>query len=751
LLVERLKPARSTQYSPLFQVMFSMNTASSAGTRAAVRDVRFTPFAGAGAAAKFELTFNASDTGETVAFSVDYNTDLFEAGTIARLARHLDNLLAGIAADPATPVHALPLLDDAERKQLLHALNGGRHTYAQDQCIHELFAAQAARTPQHIAVTCEGEQLSYDELNTRANRLAHWLRDQGVGADRLVGLCMERCVNMVVAILGILKAGGAYVPLDPAYPDERLAYMAGNSALALVLTQRELADKAAQLTQACTGLRAEQLDSAAFAQLLQAYPSTNPARCADLSPASLAYIIYTSGSTGKPKGVMIEHRNVGRLFASSAQWFDFGPQDVWTLFHSYGFDFSVWEIWGALLHGGRLVVVPQWVARSAGDFYALLCREKVTVLNQTPSAFAALIAVDTQQRQTLALRHVIFGGEALNIAALAPWAARHGDAMPRLINMYGITETTVHVTYRRLTLDDIANASNPSVIGAALPDLSALVLTPALSLAPQGVTGELYIGGAGLARGYLHRPELTAERFIAHPFSDDPSARLYKTGDLARYLPDGNLEYLGRIDDQVKIRGFRIELGEIENRLTQHAQVKAAVVLVREDVPGEKRLVAYVLAQAGADDTLPAQLKTHLQAALPEHMVPAGYVVLDAFPLTANGKVDKRVLLLLDPSLVRENYVAPRTDTEREIVDIWSSVLDVERIGIHDNFFALGGHSLLAVKALSRLKSRFNASLSLQFFFEAPTVAQFAACVEQTSANAGHRQSGMNKSGRLKW
>ena len=454
-------------------------------------------------------------------------------------------------------------------------------------CIHELFEEQARISPDATALIFEDEALTYAELNSRANQLARSLQKHGVGPEVLVGLFLDRTPDVVVAILAILKAGGAYLPLEQAYPKERLRFMLTDAQAPVLITQRSLEEKLPRADAqriyldtdwpTISGENDENLPSRATAE-------------------TTAYIIYTSGSTGKPKGVLVSHRNVVRLFQATDHWFGFNSDDVWTLFHSYAFDFSVWEIWGALLYGGRVVVVPYWVSRSPESFHDLLCREGVTVLNQTPSAFRQLIHVDESKpdSERLALRYVIFGGEALELQALAPWVARHGDSNPQLINMYGITETTVHVTYMPITKDLIANGSG-SVIGVPIPDLQTYLLDESMKPVAQGESGEIYVGGAGVAKGYLNRPELTAERFIADPFSSDPDARLYKTGDLARRLDDGALEYCGRVDDQVKVRGFRIELGEIESALLSHPGVRESVVILREDVPGDKRLAGYIV------------------------------------------------------------------------------------------------------------------------------------------------------------
>ncbi|TFW07891.1 amino acid adenylation domain-containing protein, partial [Oxalobacteraceae bacterium OM1] len=436
-------------------------------------------------------------------------------------------------------------------------------------CLHTLFERQAARTPDAIALSLGAEQLSYAELNARANRLAHHLMSLGVKPDALVAVALPRSVDLVVTLLAILKAGGAYLPLDPAYPADRLGFMLEDSAPRVLVTD---AASRAHLVTLPAGLHVVELDRADA--LLDACPGTDPdAAAIGVTPGHLAYVIYTSGSTGKPKGVMIEHANVVRLFTATDAWFGFNANDVWTLFHSYSFDFSVWEMWGALLYGGRLVIVPHAVARNPAECYALLCREGVTVLNQTPSAFRQLIAAQAENPAPHALRYVVFGGEALEVGTLAPWFARNDDRRTQLVNMYGITETTVHVTYRPLSAADVAHRG-ASPIGEPIPDLRVYVLDEQRKPVAPGVPGELYVAGAGVARGYLNRPELTAERFVANPFDPAAGARMYKTGDLGQVCADGSIEYLGRNDFQVKIRGFRIETGEIETVLARHPGVR---------------------------------------------------------------------------------------------------------------------------------------------------------------------------------
>jgi amino acid adenylation domain-containing protein len=711
-LVAELSPERSLSHSPLFQVMFMLQDVGGGG--GALPGLQAGGVGVAMEVAKFDLSLTLAVTPQGLLGGLTYSTDLFERGTVERMVGHLERVLEQAAADADVRLSQLELLGDAERALVLEAWNRADAEYPAHPCIHERFEAQAARTPAAVAVVYEGEALSYAELNARANRLAHHLRRRGVGPEVRVGICLERSLEMVVSILAVLKAGGAYVPLDPAYPAERVAFTLSDAGVPVVLAQ----EKVRATLAVPEGVELISLDGAA--EEIAAESAENPRSGA--TPESLAYVIYTSGSTGTPKGALIEHRNVARLFTATDAWFGFGPDDVWTLFHSCAFDFSVWELWGALLYGGRVVVVPFDVSRDPEAFHALVQREGVTVLNQTPSAFRQFIRVDGERGGELALRNVIFGGEALEPATLREWVERRGTETPRLVNMYGITETTVHVTYRPLGREDVFGGSR-SPIGRAIPDLRLYVLDPARRPVPVGVPGELYVGGAGVARGYLNRPELTAERFVDDPFAP---GRLYRTGDQVRWMADGTLEYLGRLDEQVKIRGFRIELGEIEARLAEYAGVREAVVLVREDEPGEKRLVAYVVGSVETD-----ALRGHLRDGLPEYMVPAAFVVLDALPLTANGKLDRKALPAPELASAEETYVAPRTPVEEVLAGIWAEMLRLERVGVEESFFELGGHSLLATRVISRVREVFGVELPLRALFEGPTVAELAGRVEE--------------------
>ncbi|WP_459206817.1 amino acid adenylation domain-containing protein [Pseudomonas sp. MLB6B] len=675
--------------------------------------------------------------------SVQYSHDRARVAerAVQQLAEHFAQLLLALVADAQACLGTLALQDPERQAQALEAWNPALRDVPVDRCLHTLIEAQVAATPQATALVCGQQRLSYAELNRHANRLAHHLRSLGVGPDVLVGLAVERSLEMVVGLLAILKAGGAYVPLDPDSPAERLAYLLDDSGIAVLLTQSHLQ---ARLP---VGPRVQTVLFEAV-EALAGLDETNPP-CAT-TPDNLAYMIYTSGSTGKPKGTLLAHRNVVRLFAATEHWFGFGARDVWSVFHSYAFDFSVWELYGALLYGGKAVIVPKDVARSPEDFHALLLREQVTVLNQTPSAFKPLMAVACEAAQPLALRHVIFGGEALEVSSLKPWFDTFGDAQPQLTNMYGITETTVHVSYRPIRLSDVQNGLS-SPIGEAIPDLAWYLLDGALNPAVPGTQGELMIARAGLARGYHGRPGLTAERFVPNPF-DAEGGRLYRSGDLACARHDGVIEYAGRIDHQVKIRGFRIELGEIEARLHVQPGVRQVAVLA-QDGPAGKQLVAYVVpnevaaiedgeAQAQWRDTLRAALK----ASLPEHMVPAHLLFLAALPLTGNGKLDRKALPLPDAGLLQGRYAAPQSELECQVAAVWAEVLEVERVGLHDHFFELGGHSLLATTAVMRIRERTGAAVELKDLFEHATLGDFCQHVQGQTAHVDPLQDQLAKS-----
>jgi amino acid adenylation domain-containing protein len=741
--------------------------------------------------ARYDLLLSAREHGDEIWGYLEYSTDLFDKPAAERMVGHFVALLEGAAADPQRRLSDLPMLSAAERAQLAAP---PVPVHCETRPLHRLFEAAVARNPHAVALSFEGREISYGDLDRAANRLAHRLRALGVGPEVRVGLSLERSPELIIGLLGILKAGGAYVPLDPDLPAERLDFLIADAGVRVVVMGRKAPSPPAPLPappspspgegrQATEGWISHpegepcELEGSGRAETFRhpdpsgrqgspqddvvgasvhhkpvlvclpspgegeggagrgaggegAFPESTPA-----APANTAYVIYTSGSTGTPKGVVVRHGEVARLLAATQPWFGFGPQDVWTLFHSSAFDFSVWEIWGALAYGGRLVIVPFWVSRSPEAFHALLAAERVTVLNQTPSAFRQLVQWERGQSEpaALALRWVIFGGEALEIPSLAPWIDRHGDERPRLINMYGITETTVHVTFRRIVRADLSTAPG-SLLGVPIPDLRVHLLDGRGEPVPDLVPGEICVGGDGVARGYLDRPDLTAERFVPDPWSEEPGARMYRAGDLARRLPDGDVQFLGRIDDQVKVRGFRIEPAEIEAVLRAHPAVaQAAVVAVEHG--GGRRLVGFVVWKEDPKDG--SALRRFAAERLPEALVPAVFVTLAELPLTANGKLDRKALARLETSGVEAAvagaaYEPPATAVEEALAEVWAEALGVPRVGVNDSFFALGGDSILSLRVLAKARQR-GIEVSLQQLFHHPTVRELARLVGETA------------------
>lgn len=617
--------------------------------------------------------------------------------------------------------------------------NKFEHFFLQDFCIHQLFEKQAACTPNNVAVVYENQQLTYRELNLKANQVASYMRKQyknifykEFAPETLVGLVIDRGIAMIVGVLGILKAGGAYVPIDPEAPEERLKFIVADAGLQIILTKKKELKKLARCINVterteCAVICLDQDD-----ELIIKESSENIAeKISSVAPTNLAYVIYTSGSTGKPKGVLIEHRNVVRLFAATQKQFKFNEKDVWTMFHSFAFDFSVWEIWGALLYGGKLVVVPYWISRTSEEFYELARREKVTVLNQTPAAFSQFIKVDaTSLHKLSSLRYVIFGGEELILTNLQPWIEKYGLQQPQLVNMYGITETTVHVTCLFLCSEDFTRAWR-SPIGGCIEDLFAYVIDENGKEVAVDEVGELYVGGAGVARGYLNRPKLTQEKFITD-FAVRSNARVYKTGDAVRKLSDGKFDYISRVDNQVKIRGFRIELGEIEAVLRKFSDIEQCFVVVR-DVGEHKQLVGYYVTResVGFGKVGSKDLFEHLKKHLPSHMMPAYLIELKAMPLTINGKINKNALPQPNRNNIctKDNYVAPATDNEKILVAIWCDVLKLEKVSVADNFFALGGDSIHCIQIVSRARDQ-GLHFTTQQLLNFPTIAALAGQVE---------------------
>jgi amino acid adenylation domain-containing protein len=717
-LVDELKPVRDFSRSPLFQVFFALQNKPFENVTIDGLSISTRPITSG--TSKLDLSLYLGESNGVLRGRIEYAVDLFERSTVERLAQRLGAIYEAVVRDPGVRVADLPILTDAEREDIRRCSTTTAPPLVA-RSLPEAFAAQALRTPDEVALVVADQRITYRALAARANQLARRLQRSGVGPDVLVAIFIERSLEMIVAILAVLQAGGAYVPIDPSSPRERTAFVLEDVRARVLLTQAPLRE---HLPDVSTEVIHLDTDWGSIAE------EDTGAVQGSAGPDDLAYVIYTSGSTGKPKGVGITHRNVLGLFAAASELFQFGADDVWTLFHSYAFDFSVWEIWGPLLHGGRLVVVQNWEARSPEDFHGLLYRERVTVLNQTPSAFRQFVAWDSENSgPPLALRYVIFGGEALDPAHLAPWFERHGDEAPMLINMYGITETTVHVTFHRVRARDAV--SGRSLIGRPIPGWQIHVLDRWAQLVPPGVAGEMYVGGHGLARNYVGRPALTAQRFVPDPHSNDPGARLYRSGDLARWSPSGVLEYLGRIDDQVKVRGYRIELGEIESTLKAHPGVRDAVVVVREDVPGDKRLVAYFI--PAAEPPLPTELREHLLRTLPEYMVPGAYVPLEAIPLSPNGKLDRKALPVphVQGSANGDGFSRPHARVERTVASIFAEVLGVPSVGLDDDFFSLGGQPPLVTHVVSRIRDTLGVTLPLRDVLESMTVAAITRRLER--------------------
>ncbi len=705
--MEVLQPERHLSHHPLFQVMFVFQNAPMpilelpGLTLSSLEIDRGT--------SQFDLKLSMTDQGSGLTGWLEYNTDLFGAATISRMSGHFQTLLEGIVANPEQKISALPLLTTAERQQLLVGWNEP-HSYFEDICIHQLFEAQVKQTPEAVAVAFENQQLTYQELNHRANQLAHYLQAIGVKPETLVGICLERSVELVVGVLGILKAGGAYVPLDEAYPQERLEFMLEDAQVPVLLTQQQLLEKLPRQTGhvICLDLDLEEISWES---------EENPASRS--TAENLAYVIYTSGSTGRPKGVQISHRAMLNFLTAMGQQLDITERDVLLAITTLSFDIAGLELFLPLSVGARTVLVSREASSDGSQLLEQLSGANPTLMQATPATWQLLLEAGWQGSNHL---KILCGGEALP-SQLAKQLQERGAA---LWNLYGPTEATIWSAIYKVDSNDESPA-----IGRPIANTEIYILDRHLQPVPVGVPGELHIGGAGLARGYLNRLELTAEKFIPHPFSDDPCARLYKTGDLARYRPDGNIEFLGRLDYQVKIRGFRIELGEIETVLGQHPAVCQALVVAREDQPGDKRLVAYLVPNQPSPPSV-RELRDFLQEKLPTYMVPAAFVILDALPLTPNGKVDRRTLPPPDTARpeLGEAWVPPRTPTEESLVAIWAEVLGLEQVSIHDNFFELGGHSLLATQVISRVRDVLQLDLPVRTLFEMPTIAGLAERIE---------------------
>ncbi|MGL6338719.1 MAG: non-ribosomal peptide synthetase, partial [Waterburya sp.] len=647
--------------------------------------------------AQFDLTLSMEETNEGLRGFWQYNSDLFEPETIERMTGHFQVLLEAIVAQVNTSVMALPLLTAPERYQLLNEWNDTERVFADELCIHQLIEAQVALTPNQIAVVFEDQQLTYKQLNQKANQLARHLQQLGVTTETLVGVSMERSTEMLIALLAVLKAGGAYVPLDPHYPPDRLALMVEDSGLSILLTK----EKSAKVIPNYSG-QTVCLDT----QWHEIASNLGDDLNTSVQPHNLAYIIYTSGSTGKPKGVQLEHRGVVNFLQSMQTEPGISTEDILLAVTSISFDIAVLELFLPLLVGAKVIIAAQQVTADANQLLELMLRTEATIMQATPATWRMLAAARWDEMPALKM---LCGGEPLphDLAKLML------QKCSSLWNVYGPTEATVWATVYEVKSDF---ESIP--IGHPLANTQVRILDAHGQLVPIGVAGEIHLGGVQLARGYLNRPDLTAEKFILNP--NNPSERLYKTGDLGRYLADGNVECLGRIDNQVKIRGFRIELGEIESHLGSHSLVSNCVVVAREDVPGDKRLVAYIVAENNAPTV--KELRQFLELTLPQYMIPSHFVILERFPLTPNGKIDRRALPVPEIETSTENFIAPRNELEQKLALIWQEVLNLEAISVQDNFFELGGHSLLVVQLFDKIEKTFQKKLPLATLFQAPTI-----------------------------
>jgi amino acid adenylation domain-containing protein len=713
-LVEELGPERSRNHSPLFQVVFaSLNTPEEdlelPRLRVSSLDLSVT-------AALVDLTLNMLETGEQSYGSLHYNVDLFEAETIRRMCENFVTLLEHIAANPDQALSRLPLLTEAERRRLIFEWNQTKRDYAADKCFQQLFEEQVERSPDAVAVSDEAKTLSYSELNARANQLAHHLRDLRVPPEMRVGLLVERSTDMVVGILGILKSGAAFVPIDPQHPFERISFMLADIQSLVVVTQRHLVEKLPADVAIIVCLDDGEESSG--------YSRKNPP--CEIATANLAYVIYTSGSTGQPKGVLVEHRHLCNTMFAAQEALEFTAADVMSCIAPFAFDIFYFELLTPLLAGGQCRLVTNRERLDASLMAGVL--EKATAIQAVPALMKQILnSLRTdRERPYEQIRHVFTGGEAIAPDLLREMQRAFSSA--QLNVLYGPTEATIICSHYRVTN---AETLGHQLIGVPLGNMRLHLLDAEGNLVPIGAAGEIHIGGACVSRGYINHPELTAEKFIPDPFSEEAGARLYKSGDLGRYLPDGNIEFFGRGDEQVKVRGFRIELGEIGAVLGSHPAVRERVVIVREDTPGDKRLIAYLVVEQTTTLDV-GEFRSYLKERLPEYMIPSAFVFLDSLPLTPNGKVDRHALPAPDAARpdLQAALIAPRTPTEETLAALYAQVLNLKEVGIHDNFFALGGHSLLAIQVTSRVRDEFQVEVPVQSLFDAPTVAGLAENID---------------------
>lgn len=706
-ILEDITAYKEVNGNQIFNVAFTMHNIDYYVNP--IEKFKVVPYALENSNSKFDLMLYAKEIDGEMNMAFEYSTELFKGETVERFVESFLVIINSIIENKKVKISEINVISEGEKNKLIYDFNDNEAEFPRDKTIQELFEEQVERMPENIAVVYEQERLTYRELNQRANQLARTLKENNVERESIVAILMDRSLDMIISILAVLKSGGAYLPINPTYPKERIKYMLEDSGSEVIIVQHcNIGD--ISLNKKIIDMNDENIFSR---------ESMNLAIINE--PQDIAYIIYTSGTTGKPKGAMIEHRNVVNLMKNNKMEFNFSEYDVWTMFHSFCFDFSVWEMYGALLYGGRLVMVSTFVAKDTGKFLQMLKDEEVTILNQTPTAFYNLVQEEMKcDDAELKIRYVIFGGEALKPIILKDWKQKYSNT--KLINMYGITETTVHVTYKELSDEDIIG--NISNIGKAIPNVTAYILDKNRALLPIGVTGELYVGGPGVGRGYLNKPELTIDRFIKSQFKNDEI--LYRSGDLARRLSNGDMEYLGRIDQQVKIRGYRVEPGEIENRLLKHELIKEATVIDRQDDKNNNYLCAYIV---GTKELNTEKLRNYLSEQLPHYMIPSYFVQISEMPLTSNGKLNKK--LLPDPIIslnINRNYEAPRNKVEKHLVNIWREVLGVGSIGIDDNFFNLGGDSIKAIQVSARLL-QYGYKVDIKDIFTFPIIKQLSVKV----------------------
>ncbi|MBO1062350.1 MAG: amino acid adenylation domain-containing protein [Aphanizomenon flos-aquae CP01] len=740
-VVEVLNPQRNLSYNPVFQILFDLQ--HSLTDKLQLPGLTLQPFLGEHSTSKFDLSLIIEDRGTELIGAWEYSSDLFTQETISRITENFQTLLNGIVNNPETPINQLPIISAFEQQQILEKWNNTQQDYPESFCIHELLTQQVIKTPDAIAVKFGNQQLTYTQLNQKANQLANYLQNCGVTSEVLVGLYLERSLDILIAILAILKAGGAYLPLDPKYPQTRLTDILNDSQVSIILTQEKLLTSlSSPLPRGETPLTPYQgkiilldTDSTIISQQNIETPISA------IKPDNLAYVIYTSGSTGKPKGVMITHQNIINHATSIIDKYQINSHDRILQFTTFIFDVAAEEIFPAWLSGATLIICPQEMVTNLIEFSQFLAQESLTVVNlPTPYWQEWVLEIDRKISQIPdSLRLVITGSDQVLPEKLALWQKLVTEKRQNIqwINAYGLTETTITSTVYQLPVNYQLNTTHSVPIGRPIANTEIYILDQNLQPVPIGIPGELHIGGAGLARGYLNRKQLTNEKFISNPISSSKSSRLYKTGDLARYLPDGNIEFLGRIDYQVKIRGFRIELGEIEAVLAQHPLVKSSAVIVREIQPGNKQLVAYVVTEDHSN--IQQDLRSFLKQNLPDYMLPAFFVRLAELPLTPTGKINRRALSALMLELNHEtDYILPRNPLEQKLAEIWCQVLGLEKVSVEENFFNLGGHSLATIQIISRIRETLEIDLPLQYLFTEPTIAGLTKIINQLLQTADH-------------